>query len=146
MESKLVLEYMHIAEKLKCNTRHSWTSSGRRESVSEHCHRMSMLAYFIKDEFPEADINKVVKMCIFHDIGEAITGDIPSFYKTEQNEIDENQCRNELFANMPQPLGSELADLLQEFEEQKTVESKIAKALLLPPTCLVLLNQRLQKH
>ena len=129
MESKLVLEYMHIAEKLKCNTRHSWTSSGRRESVSEHCHRMSMLAYFIKDEFPEADINKVVKMCIFHDIGEAITGDIPSFYKTEQNEIDENQCRNELFANMPQPLGSELADLLQEFEEQKTVESKIAKAL-----------------
>ncbi len=129
MDSKLVLEYMHLAEKLKCNTRHSWTSSGRQESVSEHCHRMSMFAYFIKDQFPEADIDKVVEMCVFHDIGEAITGDIPSFYKTEKNEEYENQCRKELFAKMPQPLGSELTELMQEFEEQNTLEAKIAKAL-----------------
>lgn len=129
MESKLLLEYLHLAEQLKCNTRHSWTSSGRQESVAEHCHRMSMMAYFIKDQFPEADINKVVEMCVFHDIGEAITGDIPSFYKTEQHEEQENQCRNKLFANMPQPLGSELSSLLKEFEEQSTLEAKMAKAL-----------------
>ena len=31
-----------------------------------------MMAYFMQDEFPEADIDKVIKMCIFHDMGEAI--------------------------------------------------------------------------
>ncbi len=37
------------------------------------------MAYFVQDEFPEADIDKVIQMCIFHDMGEAITGDIPAF-------------------------------------------------------------------
>ena len=33
----------------------------------------------VQDEFLEADIDKVIQMCIFHDMGEAITGDIPAF-------------------------------------------------------------------
>ena len=79
MDPRRLIEIMSVAEKLKNNTRHSWTSSNRQESVAEHSWRLSLMAYFVKDEFPEADISKVILMCIFHDLGEAITGDIPSF-------------------------------------------------------------------
>lgn len=33
MEPKELLDFLHIAEKLKCNTRHSYTSNWRHESV-----------------------------------------------------------------------------------------------------------------
>ena len=41
------------------------------------------MAYWISDEFPEADMNKVIKMCLIHDLGECFTGDIPTFDKTK---------------------------------------------------------------
>ena len=41
------------------------------------------MAYFLRDEFPEADMGKVMLMCILHDLGESFTGDIPTFDKTQ---------------------------------------------------------------
>ena len=90
MNIKKFIEIMSVAEKLKNNTRHSRTSSNRHESVAEHSWRLSLMAYLVKDEFPDADINKVILMSIIHDLGEAITGDIPAFKKTASDEIIEN--------------------------------------------------------
>ena len=42
MEPKEFLAFLARLEKLKCNTRHSWTSSGRHESVAEHSWRLAM--------------------------------------------------------------------------------------------------------
>jgi putative hydrolase of HD superfamily len=120
---------MSVAEKLKNNTRHSWTSSNRQESVAEHSWRLSLMAYLVKDEFPNADINKVILMCICHDLGEAITGDIPSFHKTENDEIVENEKVNQLLSDLPEPYKQELTMLYSEMQEQKSIESKIYKAL-----------------
>ena len=63
-------------------TRHCYTSSGRRESVAEHSWRISLMAMLLTKEFPEADMDKVIRMCLIHDMGEAFTGDIPTFEKT----------------------------------------------------------------
>ena len=90
MDIKKYLEILHIFEKLKNNTRHSYTSSGRKESVAEHSHRLAVMAYFVKDEFPNVNIDRVILMCLFHDIGESFTGDIPCFEKTPQDEEIEN--------------------------------------------------------
>ena len=81
MKPREYIEFLNKIEKLKCNTRHSWTSSGRCESVAEHSWRLSVMALLCADEFPKLDIDKVVKMCLIHDFGEAVTGDIPSFFK-----------------------------------------------------------------
>lgn len=81
MEIRAYLNLMHTVEKLKCTLRHSWTSTGRRESVAEHTWRLALMAYFIKDEFPEANAEKVILMCLCHDLGETFTGDIPAFQK-----------------------------------------------------------------
>lgn len=129
MNIRKLIEIMSVAEKLKNNTRHSWTSSNRQESVAEHSWRLSFMAYLVKDEFPEADINKVILMCICHDLGEAITGDIPSFHKTQQDEIIEDKAVNQLLSNLPEPYKKELTMLFLEMQEQKTVEAKIYKAL-----------------
>ena len=82
MKPKELLEILSVAEKLKCNTRHCYTSSGRRESVAEHSWRISLMAMLLTKEFPEADMDKVIRMCLIHDMGEAFTGDIPTFEKT----------------------------------------------------------------
>jgi ABC-type sulfate/molybdate transport systems ATPase subunit len=62
-----------VAEKLKCNTRHCYTSSGRHESVAEHSWRIALMAMLLTEEFPEADMNKVIRMCLIHDLGEAFS-------------------------------------------------------------------------
>ena len=87
------------------------------------------MAYLVKDEFPEADISKVILMCICHDLGETVTGDIPAFFKTEENRRTETTAVHTLLSALPEPYLSELTELFFEMEEQKTLESQIYKAL-----------------
>lgn len=129
MDPRKLIENMSVAEKLKNNTRHSWTSTNRQESVAEHSWRLSLMAYFMKDEFPEADINKVILMSICHDLGEAITGDIPSFKKNDKDRIIENKAVDQLINSLPEPYKEELSRMFLEMEEQKTIEARIYKAL-----------------
>ena len=91
MEIRRLLDFLKTAEQLKCNTRHSYTSSGRLESVAEHSWRLALMAMLVGDEFPELDMDKVIKMCLIHDMGEAITGDIPAFEKTDKDRKVENK-------------------------------------------------------
>ena len=79
MNQRKLIEFMIVIEKLKCNTLHSWTSSGRQKSVAEHSWRCAVMALLCAGEYPDIDINKVVKMILIHDLGEAVTGDISSF-------------------------------------------------------------------
>jgi len=126
MEARRFIEFLGIIEKLKCNTRHSWTSTGRQESVAEHSHRCAVMAMLCADEFPELDINKVIKMCLIHDFGEAVTGDIPSFLKTDDQERTEADAIDNLCARIPE---AGLAPLFSEMREMKTPEAKLYKAL-----------------
>ncbi|MGX6977663.1 HD domain-containing protein [Vagococcus elongatus] len=129
MESRKLLELMSLAEKLKNTTRHSWTSSGRQESVAEHSWRLAFMAFFMKDEFPEVDMEKVILMCLFHDLGEAVTGDIPTFNKTKNDEITENKEIQYFLNTLPKMYKDELAPLFKEMDEQLTLEAKLYKAL-----------------
>jgi len=72
------------------------------------------MAYFIQDEFPEADINKVILMCIFHDLGEAITGDIPAFNKTKKDEEIEDKEITQLINTLPEGYREKLSHLFKE--------------------------------
>ena len=129
MQVEQLIKFLSVAEKLKCNTRHSKTSSGRPESVAEHSWRLSLFAMLCADEYPDLDMNKVVRMCIIHDLGEAITGDVPSFEKTETNEMTEKEAWDNLLAMLPEPYASEFAALCAEMEAKQTPEAKLYKAL-----------------
>ncbi len=129
MEIRTLLDFMGIAEKLKCNTRHSWTSSGRHESVAEHTCRLCMFAWLVKEEFPALDIDRVIRMCLFHDLGEAVTGDIPSFNKTEEHRAAERESLRTVAAKLPDGYEKELLAIFEELEENATPEAKLVHAL-----------------
>mgnify|MGYP002295719632 CR=1 FL=1 len=113
MEVHKLLETLHIAERLKDELRHCDTSKGRRESVAEHSWRIALMALFMQDEFPELDINKVIRMCLIHDLGECFTGDIPTFLKTAEDEQKEDRVLADWVASLPEPYCRELAALAE---------------------------------
>ena len=87
------------------------------------------MAYLVSDEFPEANLEKLLKMCLIHDLGEAFTGDIPSFEKTQENEDREADLLNQWAKSLPEPFASEMTVLYAEMDERKTLEARIYKAL-----------------
>ena len=129
MNPKTLIQNLAVAERLKDATRHCYTSGGRHESVAEHSWRMTLMAYWVSDEFPEANLDKLFKMCLIHDLGEAFTGDIPSFEKTQANEKQEAELLYERTSSLPEPFASEMTALYHEMEERQTLEARIYKAL-----------------
>lgn len=129
MDIRSYLDFLKLAEQLKCNTRHSYTSSGRRESVAEHSWRLALMAYLVRDEFPRIKIDRVIQMCLFHDMGEAVTGDIPAFEKTDAHRTVEADAVEKLLDRLPAPYREELGGLFAEMEAQETVEARLYKAL-----------------
>ena len=129
MDAKQFFQILSVAERLKCNTRHSVTSTGRPESVAEHSWRISLMAMLVAPEFPEADMNKVIRMCLIHDLGEAFTGDIPAFDKTEEDVRREDAAFAAWVETLPEETGVEFRNLLEEMNALETLEAKIYKAL-----------------
>ncbi len=129
MDNHALLSFLSLAEKLKCNLRHSWTSSGRHESVAEHSWRLCLFSWLIRPDFPELDMDKVQLMCLFHDIGEAVTGDIPSFLKTAQHETRETEAIAGILKMLDPAQSDQLTCLFTEMQEQKTKEARLFKAL-----------------
>ena len=129
MNHREYIEFLNVIEKLKCNTRHSWTSSGRHESVAEHSWRLAVMAMLCADEYPNLDIGKVIKMCLIHDFGEALIGDIPAFLKTQEHEKHEEKAIEELIASLPDCTKEELSLLFEEMKSLSTDEAKLYKSL-----------------
>lgn len=129
MEARELLEAMAVAVRLKDTTRHCYTEKGRHESVAEHCWMAALMAFFLQDEFPEADMDKVIRMCLIHDLGEAFTGDIPTFEKTEENERTEEQLLREWVAALPKVCRDEMTALYDEMERRESLEARIYKAI-----------------
>ena len=129
MKPAELLNILSVAEKLKCHTRHCSTSSGRPESVAEHSWRTALMAILTASAFPEADMDKVIRMCLIHDLGEAFTGDIPSFDKTEADSKTEELALRQWVQTFPSPEREEWLALYEEMEAQQTQEAQIYKAL-----------------
>ncbi len=129
MQYQEFLSILSVAEKLKCNTRHSDTSSGRRESVAEHSWRLALMAMLLADEFPDTDINKVIQMCLIHDLGEAFTGDIATFLKTDADSEKEDMVYEDWVETFPEVQKKQFKELLEEMGALQTKEAKLYKAL-----------------
>lgn len=126
-----ILEFLRAAEQLKNTTRNSWTSEGHQESVAEHTWRLCLMSLLLAGSYPEVDFARLVKICIVHDLGEAIGGDIPA---PEQEAgggkaADERRDLLLLLQPLPERLRAEITALWDEYEEARTPEARLAKAL-----------------
>lgn len=123
------LDILHVAERLKDTPRHCTTTKRRTESVAEHSWRISLMAFLLRNEFPEVDIDRVIRMCLIHDLGECFTGDIPTFMKTDNDRDVEDSLLNQWIKNLPEEISTEMESLYAEMDAQETVEAKIYKSL-----------------
>lgn len=129
MNAREYLEILHTAEKLKDTPRHCTTTNGRTESVAEHSWRVSLMAMLLRREFPDVDMDRVVDMCLIHDLGECFTGDIPTFVKTDNDRSTEDILLDQWLDTLPADISKDLKALYAEMEAQETNEAKIFKAL-----------------
>ena len=92
---------------------------------------MESITYGIITEkkFPNVNINKVINMCLIHDLGECFTGDIPTFLKTDVDIKTEDSLLQQWIHSMPTELAKDLLALYDEMQAQKTTEAKLYKAL-----------------
>ena len=124
-----LLQILHTAEGLKDVTRHAYTSRRRHESVAEHSWRLCLMAFFLRDEFPDLSMDKVIRMGLIHDLGEIFTGDIPTFLKTAADTKAEDDLLAQWVTTLPAPYREELAALYGEMNALQTPEAKLYKAL-----------------
>ena len=129
MEPNKLLDILHTAERLKDTHRHCDTSKGRRESVAEHSWRLALMAFFHRDEFPDTDMDRVIRMCLIHDLGEFFTGDIPSVLKTDADTEKEDSLLERWVSGLPAPYSAEMSALYAEMNALQTPEAKLYKAL-----------------
>jgi len=126
-----VLEFLRAAEQLKTTYRSGWTSAGRVESVAEHTWRLCLMSMMFADSFPGVDFARLVKICIVHDLGEAIGGDIPAIHQVpgESKAAQEREDLLQLLRPLPDRLRAEITALWDEYEAAASPEAKLAKAL-----------------
>lgn len=126
-----VLDFLRAAEQLKTTYRSGWTSAGRSESVAEHTWRLCLMSLLFADSFPDVDFARLVKICIIHDLGEAIGGDIPAIHQVpgESKAAQEREDLLQLLHPLPERLRAEITALWDEYEGAASPEAKLAKAL-----------------
>jgi len=127
-----IIAFLRAAEGLKTARRSGWTSAGQQESVAEHTWRLCLMALVLHPSFPGVDFARLIKICIIHDLGEAIGGDVPApeqARRTASKSADERRDLLELLAPLPASLREEITSLWDEYEAAQSPEAKLAKAL-----------------
>jgi putative hydrolase of HD superfamily len=125
------LAFLKEAERLKDVVRNSYTSKGRRESTAEHTWRLCLTAMVFQDALGDLDFLKLLKICVLHDLGEAINGDIPA---NAQSSVPDKGRREradllQLMEALPSALREEFVGLWDEYENASSPEGRAVKAL-----------------
>ena len=127
-----VLDFLRAAEALKTRHRSGWTTAGQPESVAEHTWRLCLMALVLRPGFPEVDFAKLIRICIVHDLGEAIGGDVPAPEQARRGaskSADERRDLLTLVASLPVAQRDEIVALWDEYEAGATPEARLAKGL-----------------
>jgi len=131
-----ILNILTLAERLKFELRHSYTSNGRQESVAEHTWRMSLMAVLIEPLLTQkVDTSRLLKMIIIHDLVEAEAKDVSALdvLRNPELKVQKAEKEKEAIENLRSALleinGQEIYDLFYEFEHKETYEAKVANAL-----------------
>jgi len=125
------LRFLKEAERLKSTLRSGYTSMGRPESVAEHTWRLCLMALVLADEFEGIDSLRLIKLCIVHDLGEALSGDIPAVMQTDgMNKSSRERADLETLTEALDPAKrAEILALWEEYEAAASPEAILAKGL-----------------
>ncbi|MDF1503064.1 HD domain-containing protein [Roseisolibacter sp. H3M3-2] len=126
-----ILDFLRAAEALKTAPRSGHTSAGERESVAEHTWRLCLMALVLHPHFPGVDLGRLLGICVVHDLGEAVGGDVPAPEQAARGGKggDERADLLALAAPLPPARRDALVALWDEYEAGATPEARLAKGL-----------------
>jgi 5'-deoxynucleotidase YfbR-like HD superfamily hydrolase len=122
---KSIANFLFEAGMLKRTPRSGFQFLGSgAESVAEHIFRTTYIGYTLGKRVTTVNVDRLVKMCLFHDLPEARTGDL-NYVNKKYVEADEKKAVADLAQTLP--FGEEIRGLIFEFIEGKTEEAKLAR-------------------
>jgi putative hydrolase of HD superfamily len=122
---KNIANFLFEAGMLKRTPRSGFQFLGTgAESVAEHIFRTTYIGYALGKLATEVDVDRLIKMCLFHDLPEARTGDL-NYVNKKYVEANENKALADLAQTLP--FGNDISALVQEFIEGKTEEARLAR-------------------
>lgn len=101
-----------------------WFLGTGRQTVAEHSLRATMIGYALAYLTPRANTDKVLRMCLFHDIGEGRTSDL-NYVHQRYGRLAEAEAIRDISRAVP--FGKEVARLFEEFEARKSVEARLVR-------------------
>ncbi|UQZ91278.1 phosphohydrolase [Deltaproteobacteria bacterium Smac51] len=125
------LIFIQRAENLKNTLRYAYTSTGRPESTAEHTWRLCLLIMVFSKYFEGADLSKLLRLAVIHDLGEAVCGDVPAIVQSEGDDksLVERRGMCDLCDGLPEAVRSEFMALWDEYEGASTLEARLVKGL-----------------
>ncbi len=122
---KNIANFLFEAGMLKRTPRSGFQFLGSgAESVAEHIFRTTYIGYALGKLAKNIDVDRLVRICLFHDLPEARTGDL-NYVNKKYVAADEQKAVDDLARTLP--FGKELRELVREFIEGQTEEAKLAK-------------------
>lgn len=134
-DAEKIIDFVHYAEKLKTELRHASKSDCQRESVAEHTWRVTLFLLLVAPKLTvKIDHLRALKIAIIHDIVEIEAKDVPTLERIDNEGFNQEIAIKEKKAiekihRMLGSVGDEIVELWNEFEDQKTNEAKVVKAL-----------------
>ncbi len=95
-----------------------------KESVAEHCFMTAFIAYVMARMNPDVDADRLICMCLLHDFPEARIGDL-NYVQKQYVTADETRALKNTAKNLS--FGPEMTALVDEFNEAKTLEARLAR-------------------
>lgn len=128
---KAILKFLEVIEPLKRTYRSAYISDGRHESTAEHSWRLALLAMLVSRKLPDIDALKLLKMCLIHDLGEVINGDIPAPVQVNGSGKSQRERADliSVLKHLPSELAKEILALWDDYEAATSPEAQLAKGL-----------------
>lgn len=127
------IQFLTETDKVKNVYRQTYLADGeRKENDAEHSWHLALLALLLGEHMEEkADLLKVVKMVLIHDLVEIDAGDTYAYDMegARTKAAREMKAADRIFGILPPDQEEELKSLWQEFEAYESSEAKYAHLL-----------------
>ncbi|NKQ38477.1 MAG: HD domain-containing protein [Methanosarcinales archaeon] len=121
--NKIANFFFEIASMRRIKRAHSQVIHEADDNISDHSFRVAVIGMILA-KMEKCDTNKVLKMCLFHDVAEIRIGDA-NFINQQYSDLREEEAREDQMEDLP--ITDEVLELLREFEQRESKESIVAK-------------------
>jgi len=121
--NKIANFFFEIASMRRIKRAHSQVIHEADDNISDHSFRVAVIGMILA-KMEKCDINKVLKMCLFHDVAEIRIGDA-NFINQQYSGLREEEAREDQMTDLP--IADEVLEFLREFEQRESKESIVAK-------------------